>query len=591
MSAQPNFLSFIAKNLSKAIAILTLVCAAPNTHAQLNPDNLSYFTQKEGLPGTQVNAIAADQFGYIWVGTNNGLARFDGNRFRRFYNNPNDSGSISGMVIRSMLADSKCRIWVGSTPTFLNRYDPVSQSFRNYPFKHLVSHLVYCEPNISTIIEREGRVYFGVKTSHSQERSSAILYFDEKDDQLKAISVAENLRVSDIFSSAQDDQGNIWFSGAGGLLKVAKNEALSFVSPQQDGFARDEHIVDLLAEKEGGLWFITNRSALGFFDIENESLEIYARVESNLESNYNSISHDPNGGIWMGTILGLYRFDRETKKVESFAANSNNSISTETILSMVYDTFGNLWIGTGTHGLLKYEERSYFKAFSPDKDDPSSITPGWVNRIFESSDKTIWITTSGIFEHSGINIFDQEKLSLTPIPYRSISPAVSKVFGLTEGSDSEIIMSTDRGFYSFLKFTKKFRKRSFFGLPDSVVVNHFLHDRHGDLWLSSNVGLFRKRKGIQTLDHFDLRVSTKEDDYSNQIKQAVESSQNGIWLLTNNGLFLYRYETNQIERIGYDKDRGDIFLTQDINSFYEDNLGSAWVGTWQGGLSRLDLKS
>jgi signal transduction histidine kinase/ligand-binding sensor domain-containing protein len=591
MLAQPSVLTLIASTIAKAVAFLTLVLASSDAHAQLNPDNLSYYTQKEGLPGTQVNAIATDEFGYVWVGTNNGLARFDGNRFRRFYNNPNDPGSISGMVVRSILADSKGRIWVGSSPSFLNRYDPVSQSFRKYPFKHLVRHLVHGEPNVSTIIERDGRVYFGIKTSHVQETSSALLYFDEKEDEIKAITVPPSLRVSDILNSTLDNHGNIWFAGAGGVLKLEKDDKLSLVSPKQSSLSNDEYLIDLLGDDKGGLWFITNESSIGFFDPETDAFEIYARLQSNLEGKYNTISFDPKGNIWMGTILGLYLFDRESKKVLSFDSNSSNSITTESILSLLYDRFGNLWIGSGTHGLLKYEERSFFKAFSPDRDNPSSITPGWVNRIFESSDGTIWITTSGIFEQSGINIFDQEKFSLIPIPYRSISPDVSKVFGVIEGSGNEIIMSTDMGFHSFSKSTKTFKKRSFLGLPDSVIVSHFLHDRNGDLWLSSNVGLFRQKKGAQTLDHFDLRISSNEDEYSNQIKQAVESRGDGIWLLTNNGLFLYRYETNQIERIGYDKEKGDVFLTQDINSFYEDKLGSVWVGTWQGGLSRLDLKS
>ena len=61
-------------------------------------------------------------------------------------------------------------------------------------------------------------------------------------------------------------------------------------------------------------------------------------------------------------------------------------------------------------------------------------------------------------------------------------------------------------------------------------------------------------------------------------------------MLTNNGLFLYNYKTDNFERHGYDKKSGDVFATQDINSFYEDSNGIAWVGTWQGGLSRYDVE-
>ena len=67
---------------------------------------------------------------------------------------------------------------------------------------------------------------------------------------------------------------------------------------------------------------------------------------------------------------------------------------------------------------------------------------------------------------------------------------------------------------------------------------------------------------------------------SNEINKAFESKKHGLWLITNNGLFLYNYKTDKINRYGYDKKAGDIFVTQDINSFYEDATGIAWVGQY-----------
>ncbi|MBK5271061.1 MAG: hypothetical protein JJE22_08610, partial [Bacteroidia bacterium] len=104
-------------------------------------------------------------------------------------------------------------------------------------------------------------------------------------------------------------------------------------------------------------------------------------------------------------------------------------------------------------------------------------------------------------------------------------------------------------------------------------------------------GLFKKTKGTETFKRYDLGTLPGSNASSNEITRAFESKKHGLWLMTNNGLFLYNYTTDKIERLGYDKNKGDILITQDVNSFYEDADGMAWVGTWQGGLSMYNVET
>ena len=95
---------------------------------------MTQYTESDGLPGAQVNKLLVDKLGYVWVGTINGLARFDGYEFKRYYYNPNDTATLHGLNVWSLFEDHKGQIWVGSAPSFLNAYDPVTKTFRQYDF-------------------------------------------------------------------------------------------------------------------------------------------------------------------------------------------------------------------------------------------------------------------------------------------------------------------------------------------------------------------------------------------------------------------------------------------------------------------------
>ncbi|MFO8030215.1 MAG: two-component regulator propeller domain-containing protein, partial [Cyclonatronaceae bacterium] len=123
-----------------AAIVMTLMMqhpANPATAQSIHP-NLTRYTELDGLPAPEVYSIMQDQFGYIWTGSINGLTRFDGYEFIRFYSNPNDPGSIRGLQIQSIYEDSRGQIWVASSPENVNVYDPQTESFRHYTYKHLI---------------------------------------------------------------------------------------------------------------------------------------------------------------------------------------------------------------------------------------------------------------------------------------------------------------------------------------------------------------------------------------------------------------------------------------------------------------------
>ena len=122
-----------------AILVIATLISCPSV-AQLKAKYLTQYTELDGLPGVRVSNIVTDRLGYIWIGTINGLARFDGYEFKRYYSDPNDPSSMQGLVVWSMFQDHKGQIWVGASPGNLNVYNPVTQSFRQYNYEKLVNH-------------------------------------------------------------------------------------------------------------------------------------------------------------------------------------------------------------------------------------------------------------------------------------------------------------------------------------------------------------------------------------------------------------------------------------------------------------------
>ncbi len=122
-----------------------------------------------------------------------------------------------------------------------------------------------------------------------------------------------------------------------------------------------------------------------------------------------------------------------------------------------------------------------------------------------------------------------------------------------------------------------------------MEIYQFYKDKKDNFWLATRCGLFKRTKGSVDFIRYELSTLPGANLTSNEVRGVFESEKHGLWLLTNNGLFLYNYQNDLIERHGHDKSLGDVFVTQDINSFFEDKMGIAWVGTWEGGLSRYDV--
>src|ERR1035437_9452019 len=265
MNLKPR--SFIS--LRVRLIFFIVLFLSVQTYSQLNTGNFTQFTEKDGLPGVQINSLLVDRLGYVWTGTLNGLARYDGYTFKRFYFNPNDTNTLHGLEIWAMLEDRKGQIWISSTPSFLDVYNPIDQKFRQYKFTDLLPRSGATGINVRDICEDDnGRMYFGLDTYEGDSISTALLYKDENEEKIKAFPVPADMHIQNIYRLKKDNSGTIWIFSRSGLFKIDKEGKLSQYRLQllENEFARNnDYPGDMIFDKQGHLWLISQQ--LKLFDI------------------------------------------------------------------------------------------------------------------------------------------------------------------------------------------------------------------------------------------------------------------------------------------------------------------------------------
>ena len=573
------------KRLVLSIFFLSSICAA-----QLNTDNLLQLSEKDGLSSESVNAVIVDEKGYVWVGTPNGLSRYDGYGFKSFFSSPADSTAIQGMLIYALMEDHQNRIWAATNPHFLEVYDPVKNTFHSYNYSLVIDPLFGQNPlygyNVGSIVENANHnIFFDV---HSYSDAGWLLYLDPKDDKIKIYNNPDGKPFRDVYGMKKDPSGQVWLLSASGIYFIDENNVLTpFHSIDDALYKNNSWPTDLLFTSDNHLYVTTTQSVLIDFDRNTGScdLSLMEDLKSSIgdQISYSQMILDSMENIWMGTNSGIYYFDRKTEVFSKFDRGEKKELENVYVSKLAIDHFGNLWIGGGNKGLLHYEKKPDFISYKSNSGDINTLN-GWVGQILETSNGKIWLRND-----NGLNILDIPKKEMELFSKQHM-PKNNSFSTIWEKENDIYFAYFDGSIYKFSTTDQKIEKTDYFSLPEKLNIRCFKKDAQGYEWLGTNQGLYRKEKNRADLKHYDLKGLPGTDLRSNNINAIFESKKHGLWLQTDNGLFLYNYDLDTIERHIFQNHSGDKLITQDVNAFYEDPEGNAWIGLWQGGLVKYNVE-
>jgi signal transduction histidine kinase/ligand-binding sensor domain-containing protein len=508
----------------------------------------------KGLSHNTVHCITQDKEGFLWVGTEDGLNRFDGYNFEIFNKKQNDPHSISDNFITCLFIDSKNTLWVGTNSAGFNRYDKYKERFKSF------------------------------KNAPIKGNSNSI----------KIVN-----------SIVEDSRGNIWIGTFGGLYQFdpIKEEFISVYNDQSEPKLSGSNIRSLYMDKGDILWIGTNAAGLNRFDIKKKEVKYYRHNPTNSHSlTDNSVSYilrDRKQRLWIGTSKGLNILDESSGTFTQFLNDTKKplSISDNTIFCITEDHINNIWITT-LNGLNQYKEGTFeFYNWKHDYEKEIPIIDNHVFIAFEDKYGQMWLGTST----KGLSKFNNRVKQFEHAFHQAHNPnsiSDNTIREIYEDTDGKIWIGTlNGGLNIYDPITKNF---TFYknnpSVPGSISedrVLSVLHDSKENIWVGTwDGGLNRalSRKGKLYFKQYRHHPKDTNSIASNVIQEIKEDKYGRIWLGTEQGLDLFDLKTESFIHFAHQPDNKNSLIHNSIQSgcVIFDERDHIWVGTW-GGLSRIDL--
>ena len=418
--------------MKSTVLIVVLLMLGILCHAQKPSLYFGRITTEKGLSNNQVNCIIQDKRGFIWIGTNDGLNRYDGNHFIIFRNTPGDSTSLPGNMINDILEDEDGVLWIATGDGGLGRYDyrqPVNRQFRQ--FKHLPADTNSIPTNgINKLVEDKQGFLWLASNGYS------VIRFHKKTGSFDR-PVSGGPRTA--LSLAFDHAGKIWVGReGGGILKIDPVNRKYESDPRyQDLYARLPHVVvtSLYRDSENKMWYGSWDRVLYSYDPVTGRESTYQTDKSPgsfVNDDINDFVEDGRGRIWIGgKTKGLQVFDRGTGKFYNYQYDParEGTVADNNIRCVFIDRDGKIWLGT-TKGISVNDpaQQQFSQTFLP---DPPGFTGEMaIYDFYEDENNDLWIGTSaGIY----LKRNNSSSFIYKPLAYKETPLAVSKFYMDSKG--------------------------------------------------------------------------------------------------------------------------------------------------------------
>jgi ligand-binding sensor domain-containing protein len=353
---------------------------------------------------------------------------------------------------------------------------------------------------------------------------------------------------------------------------------------REDGLSQSS-VNCMLRDKDGFMWFGT-QDGLNLYD--GKKFRVFQNQPGDscsLSNNYIvSICEDEEGYLWIGTMTGgLNRFDKKTERFRIFLhSDSLNSISENTVWTVLPDGKGNIWAGT-SYGLNRYDKESgLFTSYRPDPADPESLATDLTVSLYLDKQGRVWVGTV-----EGLCLFNADKENFT----RCINPAgpdpkgANIIWSISEMPSGEIITGTDNGIYLLDVNTLKYRRIQGSPAEAQLVAWSVNAKQPGTIWAGTDKGLFRiSIPGFtaETFLHDPVNIYSIAD---NNIWCLLPDPAGFLWAGTNNGICKTKTSPAHFRLLTSHSGQAPVLSSSRVMSVLEDRLGYLWIGTHEGGLN------
>lgn len=539
------------------------------------------------LSGNEVVRAFEDRHGTLWVGTSKGLNRFrrDIETFERFRHDPGDPASLSHDFVLRIAEDKEGGLWV-DTVDGLNLFDRESGTFTRY--RHDPEDPASLSGSrISAIyLDAGGALWIGTSSGGLDRWDATRDAFVRQRDDLAADPLP---RVTSLVDAAD---GGLWLGTSDGLFHF---EPATGVLSRLEGVT-SAHILSLYREPSGRLWLGTFHEGLLLVDPvtgTSTTLRHDADDPESLPSDaVFAITPDRTGLLWLGTVDGVAKYDSRRAAFTILRRRpGGGGLSDDRIGAVSGDGNGELWVGTYSRGLNRLDASGRVTArYRHDPEDPSSLPGDAVSTLYEDGGGELWVGTL-----TGLARFDRSRDRFIPYPLAMGEPSRMRdprVLSLAEDAAGRLWLGSGRGLCVVDQESRTVRP--FSGgptidrrLPWGMTVD--LLAEGDDLWIGTREGLYRLGIsglgfGSPRLDVYRHRPGDKASLSSDYVLVLHRDRRGRLWAGTHGGgLDLLDPSSGEVVRYG----RGDGLPTDAVLGILDDARGRLWLSTSQG-LVRFD---
>lgn len=610
-----------------------------SVHVCLPQTSLHYFKnidKTQGLSNNSVQSIYKDSKGFLWVGTIEGLNRFDGYSFKTFKTNVDDTTSICGNLILFTFEDPNGILYVQS-PNGFSQYDPKKNVFKRSNDLFEGKLKVRNHARAMALYDSLGNAWFASqfglykyepkhknltkieansnKTNSLSSDSVTALQVDNNN-QIWVItnnrlveqidnSTGQRIRkielpliATNFYQMFIDAQNDIWIFNAGNttglfVYSIAKGELRFFEYNSSSLKLKNNRVMVITQDGKDNIWIGTDGGGITIYDKtkdESHFAEYDPSIRKSLGSNAIALFFkDKEGTIWVATHKnGLsYTHPSLTKFPHIKIPKTDNSPPTiNDIDNFIEDNDGNIWIGTNGAGVLIYNPKTgSTKRMKHKPNDPNSLSADVVIGMLNDSKGRIWIGTY----FGGLNCFQNGKNTR----YNTNHPSTHKlsddrVWDVCEDMDGDIWVATLLGGINIID-GKTLTTKQFIAAGDSSTINSFVvfdiyADKNNRLWIATTQGLRCFDKNTKTWSSYAHDDNNKESLSNNLVYATFQDTRGWIWVATTDGLNILDPSSGKFKVLR----QKDGLPSNYIVSILEDNSGNIWVATAQG-LSHIEI--
>ena len=458
--------------------------------------NMSFrrYLPENGLSQSSVFSICQDYMGYIWVGTSDGLNKFDGYTFEIYKNNPFDTLSLSGNVIYSIFEDSRKNLWIGTLGDGLNLFYRKKNIFFRYKNISCDSNSISSNFIRKIFEDKKGRLWIATNNGLNKLNplSGKFIRYYFSNNHPKKSKFADYL-----WDIEQTNDTTFWIATYEGLIRFNPETGnFKFIGQGIDDNNKFQHryIWDIEVISDTVLYIGTLKGLSEFITtslkVKNYSFDNPDDISVN---NVFKIFKDQSA-LWIGTKGGLIKAELYIKTYNIYTNNINNlySISNNNVWSIYKDRFGTLWIGTDI-GLNSFDpsRNKFFSISALNEFNGERITNNHINCIIKDKFDNLYIGTS-----NGLNILNNN-LILKTIRLENLADALPSnyVSHLLEDSFGRIWIGTSEGLSVYYPEKNKFETKNFFKEGKLNLTNNritcILESEPGVFWIGTFDGLFK----------------------------------------------------------------------------------------------------